>query len=134
MRTLVESVPISLFSTIFYGRLAQLVERLLYTQDVRGSSPLSPTPLYLSLSQECRIPEKWSVIEMDITFQQTVEAYLDAIKNRDLQQLLTAIAFDEDIDVILFNGTHFKGRALVANLHSALFADSDWKLEAQIVR
>jgi hypothetical protein len=31
----------------FYGRLAQPVERLLYTQDVRGSSPLPPT--YLSI-------------------------------------------------------------------------------------
>lgn len=81
-----------------------------------------------------QIPEKWSVIEMDMTFQQTVEAYLDAIKKRDLQQLLTAITFDEEIDVILFNGAHFKGRTLVTNLHSAWFTDPDWKLDAQIVR
>jgi uncharacterized protein (TIGR02246 family) len=71
---------------------------------------------------------------MDMTFQQMVEAYLDAIKNRDLRQLLTVITFDEDIDVILFNGTHFKGRELAANLHSAWFSDPDWKLEAQVVR
>jgi uncharacterized protein (TIGR02246 family) len=72
--------------------------------------------------------------EMDMTFQQMVEAYLDAIKNRDLRQLLTVITFDEDIDMILFNGTHFKGRELAANLHSAWFSDPDWKLEAQVVR
>ena len=31
-----------------YGRLAQLVERLLYTEDVGGSSPSSPTSLRVS--------------------------------------------------------------------------------------
>lgn len=71
---------------------------------------------------------------MDMTFQQTVAAYLDAINKRDLRQLLATIVFDEDIDVILFNGTHFKGRELAVNLHSAWFSDPDWKLEAQIAR
>src|SRR3954454_14686458 len=37
------------------GRLAQLVERLLYTQDVGGSSPSSPTT---SSAQRCRCPTK----------------------------------------------------------------------------
>src|SRR5579863_6982305 len=71
---------------------------------------------------------------MEMTFQQTVEAYFDAINERDLPKLLTIITFDEDIDMILFNGTHFKGQALVTNLHSAWLADPDWKLEARIVR
>lgn len=30
-------------NTIQYARLAQLVERLVYTEDVRGSSPLART-------------------------------------------------------------------------------------------
>ena len=29
-----------------FGRLAQLVERLLYTQDATGSSPVSPTKFF----------------------------------------------------------------------------------------
>ena len=33
------------------GRLAQLVERLLYTQDVGGSSPSSPTILFPNLEK-----------------------------------------------------------------------------------
>ena len=32
-----------------YGRLAQLVERFVYTEDVIGSSPVSPTMLYDTL-------------------------------------------------------------------------------------
>jgi hypothetical protein len=36
------------------GRLAQLVERLLYTQDVGGSSPSSPTNLRREAEQVAR--------------------------------------------------------------------------------
>lgn len=71
---------------------------------------------------------------MDMTFQQTVEVYLEAVKKRDLQQVLAAIAFDEDIDIIVFSGAHFKGQAFAVNLHAAWFADPDWKLEARIMR
>src|SRR5688572_22266669 len=36
------------------GRLAQLVERFLYTEDVGGSSPSSPTSLRSRSEQDCR--------------------------------------------------------------------------------
>jgi hypothetical protein len=40
------------------GRLAQLVERLVYTEDVGGSSPSSPTilpPLTTLIFEACRL-------------------------------------------------------------------------------
>lgn len=51
------------------GRLAQLVERLLYTQDVGGSNPSPPTTLYKifrinqsDLPIDCQIPEACDVL------------------------------------------------------------------------
>ena len=40
---------------IIPGLLAQLVEHLVYTEGVRGSSPLGPTNLYCLVRQDCQV-------------------------------------------------------------------------------
>jgi hypothetical protein len=46
-----ESVPVQVRLEVPPGALAQLGERLLCTQEVRGSIPLGSTNLFLKISQ-----------------------------------------------------------------------------------
>lgn len=67
-------------------------------------------------------------------FDQTLEAFFEAVKQRDLDKLLSAISFDKDVNLILPNGTLLNGKSTVTNLHAAWFADQDWQLDYTILR
>lgn len=66
-------------------------------------------------------------------FQQALEAHLDAITRRDLDAFAATLARSDELTVILPNGTRFKGYDRVIDMHSAWFADPDWRMEAELL-
>jgi uncharacterized protein (TIGR02246 family) len=72
--------------------------------------------------------------EMIMNFEQTVQALMEAIKQRDIDRLLAIASFDEDMDFVLYTGVHLHGRPTIMNLHTVWFSDPEWQFEPQIVR
>lgn len=67
-------------------------------------------------------------------FDEMLEAFFDAIKQRDFGRLLSVVSIDEDVSLILLNGAYMSGRVPVTNLHSAWLADPDWLMDFKILR
>jgi uncharacterized protein (TIGR02246 family) len=67
-------------------------------------------------------------------FDQMVREYLEAIKHRDLQRVLSLFSIDEDVYLILLNGTPINGRSAFINLQAAWFSDPDWQLDYKVLR
>jgi ketosteroid isomerase-like protein len=71
---------------------------------------------------------------INMNFEKMIQELLEAIKLKDLQQVLSLISVDEEVCQILLNGTSINGRAAFINLQTAWFADPDWQLEYKILR
>jgi uncharacterized protein (TIGR02246 family) len=69
-----------------------------------------------------------------MNFANMIQEFLEAIKRRDLQQILSLFSIDEDVFLILLNGAPINGRSAFINLQAAWLADPDWKLEYKILR
>ena len=67
-------------------------------------------------------------------FEQTVQALMEAINQRDIERLLSLTAFDEEVDFVLYTGVHLHGRPTVTNLHTVWFSDPEWQFEPKILR
>jgi len=69
-----------------------------------------------------------------MNFVNMIQEYLEAIKRRDMQQILSLFSIDEDVSMILLNGAPLSGLSAFINLQTAWLADPDWKLEYKILR
>ncbi len=69
-----------------------------------------------------------------MNFEKMIQEVFEAIKRKDLQQMLSLISIDEDVCLILLNGASINGRSAFINLQTAWFADPDWQLEYKILR
>lgn len=67
-------------------------------------------------------------------FDQMIEKFMEAIRQKDLGQVLSLISVDENICEILLNGMAIKGRSAFLNLQAAWFSDPDWQLDYKILR
>jgi uncharacterized protein (TIGR02246 family) len=69
-----------------------------------------------------------------MNFASMIQEYLEAIKRRDLQQILSLFSIDENVFLILINGAPINGHSAFINLQTAWLADPDWKLEYKVLR
>ena len=69
-----------------------------------------------------------------MNFEKMIQELFEAIKRKDLQQMLSLISVDEEVCQILLNGASINGRSAFINLHTAWFADRDWHLEYKTLR
>ena len=67
-------------------------------------------------------------------FKQMVQEFMEAVKQRNMEQLLALTTFDEDVNLILYNGARFHGRRLMLQLQSAWFSDPEWQLDFKVLR
>ncbi len=67
-------------------------------------------------------------------FSQTLQTHLYAIEQRDLDLYLSTISHDEELSLIMPNGTFIQGYEAVAKMNREWFADPDWRLEAAVLR
>ena len=66
-------------------------------------------------------------------FKQMIQEFMEAVKQRNMEQLLSQITIDEDINLILYNGARFHGKRLMLQLQSAWFSDPEWLLDFKIL-
>lgn len=64
----------------------------------------------------------------------TIDAYLAAIQNRDLDALLSTITPDERLTFILPDGTRSDTRAEYVAFHERWFADDGWTMTFEAIR
>jgi ketosteroid isomerase-like protein len=67
-----------------------------------------------------------------LTFLQTVEKHVDAIKNRNLKELLDTV--DDHVILVLPDGTLLSSKEEYEQLHIDWFADTQWKMETTILK
>lgn len=69
-----------------------------------------------------------------MNFAKMIQELFEALKRKDLQQVLSLISVDEDVCQVLLNGAPINGRSAFINLQTAWLADPDWKLDYTILR
>src|ERR1044072_4411514 len=75
------------------------------------------------------IPE--SQAQQSASFAQIVQTHIDAIQNRKLKELLATV--DDNVILILPNGTRMNSKKEYEQLHINWFADTTWKMEMTIL-
>ncbi|MFD0556014.1 uncharacterized protein (TIGR02246 family) [Stackebrandtia endophytica] len=66
-----------------------------------------------------------------VKFDDAVTAHLDTVNRRDLAGFSATI--DDEVTVVLPNGTLLSGRAEVEEFHKGWFEDPDWKMTTTVV-
>jgi len=66
-------------------------------------------------------------------FIETVEKHIQAIKDRDLESLLSTITNGEMLTLVFPNGTTLYTRQEYVDFHRAWFADTGWNMEIEML-
>lgn len=67
-------------------------------------------------------------------FKEVLEIHLKSIKDKDFDLFITTISDDEDITLIMPNGTLINGRKNFVDLHKEWFLDEDWDFNYEILK
>lgn len=65
--------------------------------------------------------------------QRTVEAYVEAVENRDLEGVLATITTSDSLPLIFPDGTILRTRQQYVDFHREWFADEGWTMEMEQV-
>ena len=67
-------------------------------------------------------------------FKQMVQEFMEAVKQRNMERLLSLARLDEEMNFVIYNGALFHGRQSILQLHSVWFSDPEWQLDFKILR
>jgi uncharacterized protein (TIGR02246 family) len=66
-------------------------------------------------------------------FNQMIQEFMESVKQRNMERLLSLAGFDEDMNFVIYNGSFFHGRRLIFQLHTAWFADPEWQMDFKVL-